>query len=500
MIPGVLAALALLTAAEPALGDPLEPPPPNIVVVMTDDQPASTVTPESMPKLHRLMIGPGTSFSDYVVTTPLCCPSRATTMTGQYGHNNGVLRNDYAGLIDKKSVLPAWLQEAGYNTAHVGKFLNGFGSFSGRQAEVAPGWDLWFTLVARKRYYRWKASKNGRFVQYGERDADHLTEVLNRRAGRWARKLARKPEPFYLQVDQYAPHGAGGRDRSCLLGPVPAPRDEGAFATTPLPIPPSYDEEDVSDKPAFIQGRPRISPESGVNITRRWRCTMASLLSVDRGIGQLFRKIGRQGELGRTVFIFTSDNGYYYGEHRIARGKTEPYEENLRMPLTILLPDAYRADDAPAPATVGASVANLDLAPTILDLAEAEPCAAGDCRVMDGRSLVSLLDGGGGAWPAERPILIELDDCSYRGVRAGRQVYLEHGSGPLSTTGGCRPTDVEHYDLHADPDQLGNLYPAPRRSGEAEIERALAERIAELARCSGIAGRDPEPASGEYCG
>ena len=247
---GALALLAPLAAlfsaggdrAYGGLGDPLAPPAPNIVVVMTDDQPASTVTPEAMPNLHELLIGPGTSFSDYIVTTPLCCPSRASLLTGQYGHNNGVLRNNYADLIDKDSVLPVWLQEAGYNTAHVGKYLNGFGAFSGSQKDIAPGWDLWFTLFEHKRYYGWKASKNGKVATYGNEDSDQLTDVINRRAGRWAGKLVRKPEPFYLQVDQYAPHGAGGRDRSCLLGPSPSPRDAGAFATVPLPTPPSFNE------------------------------------------------------------------------------------------------------------------------------------------------------------------------------------------------------------------------------------------------------------------
>lgn len=484
--------------AAAGLGDELAPPPPNVVLIMTDDQPAQTVMPKTMPNLHELIIEPGTSFNDYVVTTPLCCPSRATAMTGQYGHNNGVLQNDYAGLIDKPNVLPGWLQSAGYNTAHVGKFLNGFGAFNESQKEIAPGWDLWFTLFENKRYYRWRASKNGKTVSYGEEDSDHLTEVLNRRSARWAGKLAKQPQPFYLQVDQYAPHGAGGRDRNCLLGPVPAPRDQGRFASEPLPTPPSYNEADVSDKPAEISGRPLISEESATNITRRWRCTLESLVSVDRGIARIYRKVEAAGELDRTVFIFTSDNGYFFGEHRISRGKTEPYEENLRMPFSILVPPAYTGG-LPAPATVDESTANLDLAPTILELAGAEPCLApGVCRVMDGRSLLPLLDGTGG-WPEQRALLIELAGCQYRGVRAGTQIYFEYATGPADTTGESRPTDVEHYDLAQDPYQLESLYPAPRRSPEGELELELQQRIADLSACAGLAGRDPEPASGRYC-
>lgn len=484
--------------ATAAPGDPLAPPPPNVILIMTDDQPASTVTPATMPNLTQLMIAQGSSFSDYVVTTPLCCPSRATTVTGQYGHNNGVLRNAYADLIGKSNVLPIWLQRAGYNTAHIGKFMNGYGSFAGGQAEVAPGWDLWFTQFENKAYYDWKASKNGKTVSYGVEDSDYLTEVTNRRAAIWTRKLVKKPEPFYMQLDYYAPHGAGGRDRRCLLGPVPAPRDEGLFDSWPLPQPPNFNEADVSDKPDFIKNRPLIGPAKLEQTTRRYRCTLESLRSVDRGIGRIYRKVQSQGELGRTVFIFTSDNGYFFGEHRIDRAKEQPYEENLRMPLTILAPPAYRGN-APVVGNVGGLAANIDLAPTILDLAGAEPCrSTKKCRRMDGRSLMPLLDGTGG-WPAGRGVLIELSDCQYRGIRTRRQMYFEHGAGPLPTNAKCKPTAVEHYDLDDDPYQLENIYPAPRRSPDGKLELELQQRMATLGLCAGIAGRDPLPAGRHYC-
>jgi arylsulfatase A-like enzyme len=504
---GLLAVLTVASAvaiapegrAAAAVGDPPQLPLPNVVLIMTDDQPASTATPAAMPNLHRLLIGQGTSFSNYVVTTPLCCPSRATTITGQYGHNNGVLRNDYADLIGKRNVLPAWLQRAGYNTAHVGKFLNGFGSFLASQKEVAPGWDFWFTQFENKAYYDWKASKNGRSVSFGDDDSDHLTEVTNRRAANWTRKLVKKPDPFYLQVDYYAPHGAPGRDRRCLFGPVPAPQDEGVFDQQPLAQPPNFNEADVSDKPALIAGKPLLGPAAVEQITRRYRCTLESLLGVDRGIAKIYNAVARRGELGRTVFIFTSDNGYYLGEHRIDRGKLEPYDENLRMPLTMLLPPAYR-DGAPLVADVDDLSANIDLAPTILDLAGAAPCRrASKCRRLDGRSLRPLLSGSGDDF-AGREMMIELNTCQYRGVRTQREMYLEYGTGPLPTNGRCKPTAVEHYDIADDPYQLENIYPAPRRSPDGRLELELQRRMAELADCSGIAGRDPVPESGTYCG
>lgn len=475
-----------------------DPPPPNVVLIMTDDQTAATVTPEVMPNLFDLIVDPGTSFSDYVVTTPLCCPSRATTITGQYGHNNGVLRNDYDRLRGKRNTLPVWLQRVGYRTAHVGKFMNAYERSAKTPETVPPGWDLWFTQLEKRRYYNWKASKNGRRLRFGTADKDHLTEVTNRRSRRWAAKLTRKKDPFYLQVDFYAPHGAAGRDESCNAGPVPAPRDEGAFAGLEAPQGPSFNEADVSDKPEFIRSRPLLDDEAIAQINKRYRCTLESLLGVDRGIAGIHKRIAKAGELDQTIFIFTSDNGYFFGEHRIPKGKSHPYDENVRMPLTVVVPPAYR-NDAPVSPTNDTAIANIDLAPTIADLAGAVPCRnSRRCRTMDGRSLMPLLDGTGG-FPADRAFLIELFDCSYRAVRTEGQYYLEHGKGPVNPGGGCRPTEIEHYDLDADPFQLDNLYPAPRRSAAGRVQLKLAKQIGELTACGGIPGRDPLPKSGVYC-
>lgn len=486
--------------AEAAKGGPKLPEQPNIVFFMTDDQPRSTVVPEAMPNLYSLLMAQGTTFSDYIVPTPLCCPSRVATATGQYGHNNGVLRNVYDDLIGKKNVLSVWLQRAGYTTAHIGKFYNAYerSATVSSPKEVAPGWDLWFTQLEKRKYYNWKASKNGKKVRFGETDAEHLTEVTNRVATRWAKKMVKEPDPFYMQLDFYAPHGAAGRDARCASGPTPAPRDEGRFETTPLPMPPSFNEADVSDKPPFVSDRPVMDQAAIDNTARRYRCTLESVLGVDRGIFKVYRTIERQGELDNTVFVFSSDNGYYFGEHRIPKGKNEPYEENLRMPLTILVPPAYR-DFAPQVTTLDAPTANIDLAPTFLDLAGAEPCRnARTCRVMDGRSLMPLLDGSGG-FPERRAFIVELFDCSYRGVRFDQNIYLEYGRGPLPATGQCEPSDIEHYDLEEDPYQLENIFPAPRRSPEGALELELERRLHELENCAGIAGRDPAPASGYYC-
>ena len=468
---------------------------PNIVTVMTDDQAKSTVLPESMPNLFTKLMPRGTTYTNYSVTTPLCCPSRAAYLTGEYGHNNGVLRNFYPDLKQKRNVLPSWLQHAGYNTAHVGKFLNSYEQGELGPAAVAPGWDLWFTELEKRRYYNWKASKNGKVRHYGTDDDDHATKVTSDFAVRWTKRLARKKAPFYMQVDYYAPHTSTGRDTRCASGPVPEPIDEHRFDTYPLPIPPNFDESDVSDKPSDIKGRARLTADDRATIERRYRCTLESVYGIDRGLGRIMSTLKRKRELNDTVIIFTSDNGFFYGEHRIAKGKPDPYEENVTMPLTIAVPPRFR-DRAPIVPTSAAPAANIDLAPTILDLADTDSCRTKRvCRTMDGRSLMPIMDGEGG-FPNPRAIGYELYDCDYRGVRLDGQVYIEHSA---ETAGGCTRTDTEYYDLRDDPYQLNNLFPAPNGSGAADAIDRLEGLTETIKDCAGIEGRDPEPPSGHYC-
>jgi len=476
-------------------GRPDKPEQPNVVLVVTDDQASSTVLPESMPNLFTKLMPRGTTYSDYVVTTPLCCPSRASLLTGQYGHNNGVLRNVYGDLKQKQNVLPSWLQHAGYNTAHVGKFLNAYEQGVEGAAAVAPGWDLWFTELEKRRYYNWKASKNGKVRHYGTDNNDHVTRVTSDFATRWTKRLVRKKAPFFMQVDYYAPHSSTGRDTRCASGPVPEPIDEHRFDFQPLPLPPNYNEVDVSEKPGNIKQRAQLTPDDQIGVERRYRCALEAVYGVDRGIGRIFREVERKKELNDTVFIFTSDNGFFYGEHRIAKGKPDPYEENINVPLTVVVPPKYR-NKVPILPTSDLPVANIDLAPTILDLAGADPCRTKRvCRTMDGRSLLPIMDGTGG-FPNPRGIGLELYDCDYRGARFDGQVYIEYSA---ETQYGCGRTDTEFYDVRQDSYQLDNLFPAPGGStAGAAIDRMKAMTTT-LGNCAGIDGRDPVPASGNYC-
>src|SRR5919198_661533 len=217
---------------------------PNIIVIQTDDQTYRELKPKVMPKTTRLLKRQGTTFTDYIVTTAQCCPSRASLITGQYPHNDGVFSNQdgYDALVNKQSVLPVWLHEAGYRTAHVGKFINGYSRH--HHGSVAPGWDQWQTLFSGSTeaggYYGYSLSSNGRRVRYGHRNRDYITRVLNRKAVRLVRRDVRRRNPFYLQLDQRAPHVANGnRPGSCARRyPEPDPRDTGLFRHEQLPKPP----------------------------------------------------------------------------------------------------------------------------------------------------------------------------------------------------------------------------------------------------------------------
>ncbi|MGH2991927.1 MAG: sulfatase family protein [Solirubrobacterales bacterium] len=479
---------------------------PNVVVIVSDDQAVQTVRQDTMPNLLGRIAASGTTFDNAIATTPLCCPSRAGMLTGQYGHNNGVLRNDYRQLSEKSNTLPVWLDRAGYRTIHVGKYLNLYRRAKGPEAEPAPGWDVWQTIQEPNTYYDYDLSVNGRKVHYGDADRDYLTDVLNRKATRLVRRSAPGKRPFYLQLDHWAPHDSRGRGTGPCHGgddPVPAPTDENLFANEPFPAPPSFNEEDLDDKPSFVQ---RQNPVDVGVVERSYRCALASLRAVDRGIGKIHTALKKAGELRRTVIVYVGDNGLLYGEHRL-RFKIPPYEEALRVPLIVSVPPSVRGG-APRAASVPEPVANIDLAPTILELAGAAPCRRrGDCRVMDGRSLLPLLQGEQSQWPQDRVLAVEytgrhhgFSSCSYRGVRAPGQLYVEHTLIPNFQTGECEPKlEVEHYDLDSDPFELQNLYPALPLTPQAALQEDLAERLERLRDCAGIAGRDPVTPGREHC-
>jgi N-acetylglucosamine-6-sulfatase len=481
---------------------------PNIVVIQSDDQVLSQFARSVMPRTERLLLRHGTRFSDYIATTAQCCPSRASLLTGQYPHNHGVRSNagGYQALIHKSNVLPVWLQRSGYQTMHVGKFL------TTRGLRVAPGWSEWYTALGpAAHYYGYKFSVNGHLRHYGHRRKDNITHVLGRDAARLVDTHAPRRRPFYLQLDERAPHVGLQNDPfgACDHAPIPEPRDESRFTTKRLPRPVSFDEADLSDKPRFLSALPKLKGAAEHQLRKHWRCAVASLAGLDRNVAKVYRAVKRAGELTRTVFMFISDNGVFFGEHRIRSGKVLPYEEALHLPLVIRMPKRYR-HGAKRVAKVEVAVGNIDLAPTILNLAHARPCSRhGHCRTMDGRSLMPLLTRSG-AWPRDRGLLTEYRvadagryaTCEFTGIRTSDNIYVVHSRVVNPDTSKCIPADErERYDLKRDPFELNNLCfggsPAncPADAEQLNVQR----RLSRLQNCAGIAGRDYHVNGRPFC-
>jgi N-acetylglucosamine-6-sulfatase len=458
-----LPALALLALAAPAMGRP------NVVVLMTDDQTLASLS--AMPQTNALLSTQGTVFEQATATFPLCCPSRATQLTGQYSHNHQIVHNvgDFGGhrRLSHANTLPAWLQAAGYRTMHVGRYLNGYEYSDG----IPPGWDEWYGSPhsGAFNYYRWRVNENGSLVQYpvDGHPGEYLTDHHARRATELIERAAPGDQPFYLQVWFVAPHRAGPRDPDDpprFGTPSPALRHRDMFAGSVMPRPPSFDEPNVGDKPQIVSSRQRLTPETIGAIEENWRQELESLQAVDEAVGQVVATLERTGELANTLIVYTSDNGYMHGEHRAKAEKVWLYEEASRVPLIMRGPGIPHGFRDPRP------VANIDIAPTIVDAADAQAQ-----RKLDGRSLFELMADPGVWWG--RDVLIENGNGAngvtpYRAIRTGRFVYAQH-----LLTG-----EYELYDLESDPFQLDNLDGSP---AYAAVQRDLARRLRLLRNCAG---------------
>jgi N-acetylglucosamine-6-sulfatase len=475
-----LIAAAIAPGDEPAGAKPKQQEPaPNVVVVMTDDQTVESL--RAMPRTERLLAERGVEFANNFVTNPICCPSRATFLTGRYPHNHGVLRNGapnggYARL-DGTETLPVWLQRAGYHTAHIGKYLNGYGRTA--PLEVPPGWSEWKGSVDPTTYsmYGYTLNENGTLTTYGNPDvedpATYQTDVYAQKAVELIGRRAPRRKPFFLSVAPLAPHSEadlGDEEPSGTTpGPRAAPRHEGAFAAEPLPQPPSYNEADVSDKPAEIQARNPIGASAAATIEARYRDRLESLLAVDEMVAAIVDALRESGELDETLIVFTADNGFFHGEHRVRTGKQQVYEESIRVPLVI------RGPGLPEGAVRSQPVANVDLAATILEYAGLRSPVppdgrslrrlANDPRLEPGRAIL-IENWCGPREPCFDPLLPR-----YQAVRTHGYLYAERPTG-----------EAELYDLAVDPYQLDSRHADP---AYAEIRAALARLLAQMKACVG---------------
>jgi N-acetylglucosamine-6-sulfatase len=411
--------LALLIAllawpATPALARP------NVVVIETDDQTVADLA--AMPLTRELIGDAGTTFASSFVSLSLCCPSRATLLTGQYAHNHGVLSigPPWGGFYRLRGAetLPVWLQRAGYATGVIGKYLNGYGSRD--PLEIPPGWTEFQALESRStyRFYDYALNDSGTLRRYGDGVADYQTDVLTARSVGFIRRRAPAAQPFFLWTAYVSPHTGRPQDFGDPFDTaVPAARHREAFAGALLPASPAFDEADVRDKPPAVRRRPRLHAGALTRIAETTRQRRASLMAVDEGVARIVGALREAGELRDTLVIFTSDNGWMSGEHRIPGGKVLPYEPSIRVPLLI------RGPGFAAGTTSRRLVWNGDLAPTILAAAGARATLALDGRSLlaPGRRRALLLEGPPGRRTNGLPL--------FTGIRTPRYKYVEYLGG-----------------------------------------------------------------------
>ena len=302
----------------------------NFIVILTDDQGASTL--EHMPILNRELIAKGINFTQGFVTTPLCCPSRASIFSGQFAHNHGVLDNRLplggATRFNDSSTVALWLQRAGYRTALMGKYLNEYNNLS-PDGYIPPGWDEWFAFfdgsLPHRFYQNYDVSDSGVIKHYGTKDDEYSTDVLAKRAVEFIKSS--KNQPFFLFFSPYSPHPpyeAAVRHRQLY-------RDDQEIMDQ-LKL--NFNEEDIGDKPEWLRSQEPVNVEAAVSVYQR---TLRSLQAVDEAIEDLIIALNQTRQRNNTVIIFLSDNGLTYGEHRLTGQKNCQFEECIRCPVCCIL-------------------------------------------------------------------------------------------------------------------------------------------------------------------
>jgi len=475
----VLVAFLLAAAGTDGPQAAVAPPRPNIVVIETDDQTLAEM--EVLPNVRHLIGDEGVTFDRNFDSFSLCCPSRASFLTGQYSHNNGVRGNalPQGGFekLDGTNTLAVWLQSSGYYTAHLGKYLNGYGRRN--PLEIPPGWSEWRGSVdpSTYRYYNYTLNENGALTTYCATPdpSCYQTDVYRDKADEIIRRRA-TGGPFFLWVAFLADHAGNPRDPDDppnLATPVPAPRYKDRFAGTALPQPPSFNETDVSDKPASIRRRALLTPRQIAGIQENWQQRRETLLAVDDAVASIVDTLRQTGELDNTLVVFTSDNGFFHGEHRVRSGKVLLYEESIHLPLLMRW-----TGNKSLPRGVHRSqlTMNVDDAETILDAAGA-PARAG--RVEDGVSLLRFWRDGG--LELGRDLLVDNTPGAghFDAIRSRNYLYAEYQNG-----------DRELYDLQKDPYELQSQHANP---AYGEIKNALAGRLRNLVTCAGTSCRARPP-------
>lgn len=446
---------------------------PNVILILTDDLDFPLVP--YLPQMQTLIADQGAEFTNYFVTAPLCCPSRASMIRGQYPHNTNILenapgfRNFYRNQYEDETIA-VWLNRAGYKTALVGKYLNGYPVTAGDNY-VPPGWTDWFGFYHHGPesdeggyYFNYTLNENGTLVNYGYAPEDYNTDVLRRKSVGFIEKSMSEGDPFFLLISTTAPHGPS----------IPAPRHEGIIKDLEYPQKPSF--QVLDGKPEIVLEKATIPGEEfeWYDANAFFTDRAATLLAVDEMIVEIVQTLEQAGQLDNTYIIFTSDNGFHMGEHAFSGGKGLPYVEDVNVPFFI------RGPGIEPGTTVTQLTANIDLAPTIVDIANGKTA-----DFVDGRSFLPLLRADGSSVPDWRKgLLIEAGYTNrdsraliFRSVRTQEFLYVEFVDGT-----------VEFYDQVADPYEMTNLAP----SLDSAALSALNGWLDQLKTCKADACRDFE--------
>jgi len=463
---------AVAPAAAPGLPAPAAGPrPPSVVLVLTDDLSSDLLA--AMPTVQQMQ-REGTSFSRYVVTDSLCCPSRASLFTGRFPHDTGVFTNVgrqggfpvFRDRGEEFSTFATDLQAAGYRTGLLGKYLNQYqpGGGSGQAPNyVPPGWDEWAVGGDAYPEFNYLLATHRGLLSYGNAPQDYLTDVLAARGERFIADAAAAARPFFLEVSTFAPHSPF----------VPAPRDAQSFRGAQAPRTPSFDVRSGPDAPRWLQGRAPRTPADIAVLDKDFRRREQSVQAVDALLARLRIVLAQTGRAQDTYVIFTSDNGFHLGQHRLMAGKNTAFDTDIRVPLVVTGPGV------PAGADVGQLVSGVDVRPTLDEIAgvPAPP-------EVDGVSLLSLLRGQPPpTWrdavlvehngpvvdraDPDLPALGSGNPGSYVAIRTLAETWVEYADG-----------EVEHYDIASDPDQLhptASDVPLGRR---AQLRATLAALVA----------------------
>ena len=441
-----------------------QPSRPNIVFILADDlDKAST---QKIGRLRKYIGNKGATFQNAFVTESVCCPSRATILRGQYPHNHRVRRNSpplggfetFRNLGRENSTVATWLdRKAGYRTAFVGaKYLNGYGEK--KRTYVPPGWDEWYALTPKH-----TLNRNGHIREYPA--GTYQDDLLSRITRDFIRRQKGKDVPFFVHLSLQAPHEPAR----------PAPRYEDWFKGERAPRTPSFNEQDVSDKPRWVRNRSLLSSAAKRRIDSHYRDRLRTMAAVGEMSGKLVGALKDANKLNNTYIVFASDNGYHQGQHRLEFGKNSAYEEDIRIPLMI------RGPGIPAGVKKDKMVLNNDFAPTFARWAGVTPP-----DFVDGRSFASLIDGNPETTPSSWRTGFSVrywqkpsggGTPSYQAVRTTRYLYVEYET-----------EERELYDLQADPYQLRNFY----GSADPALIAQLQSRLRELRDCSRDSCRDAE--------